>query len=116
MRAWAAWAPSRTTANPGRSTPTAVAWAPSPGASDARGLAARSGSADNAATHPHRIARREVGSCMPMRRGAACRTGPGPPAPRMNTHDIVIAGGGIAGLHCARRLADAGHQILILEA
>jgi len=34
----------------------------------------------------------------------------------MNSHDIVIAGGGIAGLYCARQLADAGHQILILEA
>ena len=48
--------------------------------------------------------------------------GPAPPhavacaAPRLNSHDIVIAGGGIAGLYCARRLADAGHQILILEA
>ena len=33
----------------------------------------------------------------------------------MNSHDIVIAGGGIAGLYCARQLADAGHRILILE-
>ncbi|MFZ5550814.1 MAG: flavin monoamine oxidase family protein [Pseudomonadota bacterium] len=33
----------------------------------------------------------------------------------MNEHDIVIAGGGIAGLYCARRLADAGHRVLILE-
>jgi monoamine oxidase len=33
----------------------------------------------------------------------------------MNPHDIVIAGGGIAGLYCARQLADAGHRILILE-
>jgi len=34
----------------------------------------------------------------------------------VNTADIVIAGGGIAGLHCARRLADAGQRILVLEA
>ena len=34
----------------------------------------------------------------------------------MNTPDIVIAGGGIAGLYCARRLADAGQRILVLEA
>jgi monoamine oxidase len=34
----------------------------------------------------------------------------------MNTSDIVIAGGGIAGLYCARRLADAGQRILVLEA
>jgi hypothetical protein len=33
----------------------------------------------------------------------------------MSEHDIVIAGGGIAGLYCARRLADAGHRVLILE-
>lgn len=29
---------------------------------------------------------------------------------------IVIAGGGVAGLYCAVRLAEAGHQVLILEA
>ncbi|MEK8032932.1 FAD-dependent oxidoreductase [Ideonella sp. DXS29W] len=34
----------------------------------------------------------------------------------MTEQDIVIAGGGIAGLYCARRLADAGHRVLILEA
>lgn len=34
---------------------------------------------------------------------------------RMSEHDIVIAGGGIAGLYCARRLAGAGHQVLVLE-
>src|SRR6476619_6588082 len=33
----------------------------------------------------------------------------------MTEHDLVIAGGGIAGLYCARRLADAGHRVLILE-
>lgn len=33
----------------------------------------------------------------------------------MQEHDIVIAGGGIAGLYCARRLADDGHRVLILE-
>jgi monoamine oxidase len=30
-------------------------------------------------------------------------------------HPVVIAGGGIAGLYCARRLAEAGHRLLILE-
>ncbi len=34
----------------------------------------------------------------------------------MSTPEIVIAGGGIAGLYCAKRLAAAGHSILILEA
>ena len=34
----------------------------------------------------------------------------------MKKADIVIAGGGIAGLVCAKRLADIGHHILILEA
>ena len=34
----------------------------------------------------------------------------------MNHPDIVIAGGGIAGLFCARRLADSGQRILVLEA
>src|SRR6476620_11637409 len=29
---------------------------------------------------------------------------------------IVIAGGGVAGLYCAVRLAEAGHKVLILEA
>jgi monoamine oxidase len=33
----------------------------------------------------------------------------------MSDHPIVIAGGGIAGLYCARRLAEAGHRVLILE-
>ena len=33
----------------------------------------------------------------------------------MSEHPLVIAGGGIAGLYCARRLADAGHRLLILE-
>ena len=33
----------------------------------------------------------------------------------MNNSDIVIAGGGIAGLYCARQLAEAGHQILVIE-
>ena len=33
----------------------------------------------------------------------------------MTEHDLVIAGGGIAGLYCAKRLADAGHRVLILE-
>jgi monoamine oxidase len=32
-----------------------------------------------------------------------------------STPDTVIAGGGIAGLYCAKRLAEAGHKILILE-
>lgn len=31
------------------------------------------------------------------------------------TPEIVIAGGGISGLYCAKRLAEAGHKILILE-
>ncbi len=34
----------------------------------------------------------------------------------MTTYDIVIAGGGVSGLYCALRLADAGHRILVLEA
>jgi monoamine oxidase len=34
----------------------------------------------------------------------------------MTSHDIVIAGGGVSGLYCALRLADAGHRILVLEA
>ncbi|RTL44368.1 MAG: FAD-binding protein [Burkholderiales bacterium] len=34
----------------------------------------------------------------------------------MTTHDIVIAGGGISGLFCALRLAEAGHRLLVLEA
>ncbi len=34
----------------------------------------------------------------------------------MTTTEIVIAGGGVSGLYCARRLADAGHKILMLEA
>ncbi|WP_422018493.1 flavin monoamine oxidase family protein [Roseateles sp.] len=34
----------------------------------------------------------------------------------MTPHDIVIAGGGVSGLYCALRLADAGHRILVLEA
>jgi monoamine oxidase len=34
----------------------------------------------------------------------------------MTTHDIVIAGGGVSGLFCALRLAQAGHRILVLEA
>lgn len=33
----------------------------------------------------------------------------------MTEHPLVIAGGGIAGLYCARRLAEAGHRLLILE-
>jgi glycine/D-amino acid oxidase-like deaminating enzyme len=33
----------------------------------------------------------------------------------MTEHPLVIAGGGIAGLYCARRLAEAGHWLLILE-
>jgi len=33
----------------------------------------------------------------------------------MNSTEIVVAGGGVAGLYCARRLADAGHRVLILE-
>jgi monoamine oxidase len=34
----------------------------------------------------------------------------------MQEHTIVIAGGGVSGLFCATRLAEAGHQVLILEA
>jgi monoamine oxidase len=34
----------------------------------------------------------------------------------MTSHDIVIAGGGVSGLYCALRLADAGHEVLVLEA
>lgn len=34
----------------------------------------------------------------------------------MTTHDIVIAGGGVSGLFCALRLAEAGHRLLVLEA
>lgn len=34
----------------------------------------------------------------------------------MLEQEIVIAGGGISGLYCAVRLAEAGHQVLILEA
>lgn len=34
----------------------------------------------------------------------------------MTPYDIVIAGGGVSGLFCALRLADAGHRILVLEA
>jgi len=34
----------------------------------------------------------------------------------MSEEKIVIAGGGVAGLYCATRLAEAGHQVLILEA
>ena len=33
----------------------------------------------------------------------------------MSAYDIVIAGGGVSGLYCALRLADAGHRILVLE-
>ncbi|MBV8123196.1 MAG: FAD-dependent oxidoreductase, partial [Paucibacter sp.] len=33
----------------------------------------------------------------------------------MSTAEIVIAGGGVSGLYCALRLADAGHKVLILE-
>jgi monoamine oxidase len=33
----------------------------------------------------------------------------------MTEHELVIAGGGISGLYCAKRLADAGHRVLILE-
>ncbi|MFJ7208412.1 FAD-dependent oxidoreductase [Streptomyces sp. NPDC098789] len=29
--------------------------------------------------------------------------------------DYVVIGGGFAGLHCARRLADAGFQVTVLE-
>ncbi|MFX8176195.1 FAD-dependent oxidoreductase, partial [Acinetobacter baumannii] len=32
------------------------------------------------------------------------------------SHDVVIAGGGVSGLYCALRLADAGRQVLVLEA
>ncbi|MBV8466860.1 MAG: FAD-dependent oxidoreductase [Burkholderiales bacterium] len=34
----------------------------------------------------------------------------------MSFHEVIVAGGGISGLYCAWRLADAGHQVLILEA
>lgn len=34
----------------------------------------------------------------------------------MTPYDIVIAGGGVSGLFCALRLADAGHRTLVLEA
>jgi len=34
----------------------------------------------------------------------------------MTSHDVVIAGGGVSGLYCALRLADAGRQVLVLEA
>lgn len=34
----------------------------------------------------------------------------------MSEQHIVIAGGGVSGLYCAIRLAEAGHQVLILEA
>ena len=34
----------------------------------------------------------------------------------MLEQQIVIAGGGVSGLYCATRLAEAGHQVLILEA
>ncbi len=33
----------------------------------------------------------------------------------MSAYDIVIAGGGVSGLFCALRLADAGHRLLVLE-
>ena len=34
----------------------------------------------------------------------------------MQTSPIIIAGGGIAGMYCAMKLGEAGHQVLILEA
>ncbi len=34
----------------------------------------------------------------------------------MLEQEIVIAGGGVSGLYCATRLAEAGHRVLILEA
>ena len=34
----------------------------------------------------------------------------------MLEQEIVIAGGGVSGLYCAVRLAEAGHRVLILEA
>ena len=33
----------------------------------------------------------------------------------MNFHPVVIAGGGIAGLYCAWRLAESGQQVVVLE-
>jgi monoamine oxidase len=34
----------------------------------------------------------------------------------MNYHEVVVAGGGVSGLYCAWRLAEAGQQVLVLEA
>ena len=34
----------------------------------------------------------------------------------MEAHDVVVIGAGLAGLRCARRLAEAGREVLVLEA
>ena len=32
-----------------------------------------------------------------------------------NTFDAIVIGAGLGGLTCAKRLADAGHRVLLLE-